>query len=187
MTAEKPIVARWQDWAGKSLEHLVLREGPEGIVAEAALLAEEGGAVFAARYRIVCDPIWQVRCATIGLIGDDRAIALRSDGAGRWRDSAGQSLPQLDGAIDIDISVTPFTNTLPIRRLDLKEDQSAEIVTVYVRLPELTVTTDPQRYTCLERGRRYRFESLDSDFMREIEVDGHGLVVDYPGLFRRLL
>ena len=57
---------------------------------------------------------------------------------------------------------------------------------VYISLPEFTVTTDPQRYTCLEPGRRYRYESLDSDFVREIEVDAQGLVVTYPGLFRRV-
>ena len=57
----------------------------------------------------------------------------------------------------------------------------------YVALPELTVTIDPQRYTCLDRDRRYRFESLDGDFTRDIEVDAGGLVVTYPGLFRRTL
>ncbi|MCK6454853.1 MAG: putative glycolipid-binding domain-containing protein [Alphaproteobacteria bacterium] len=39
---------------------------------------------------------------------------------------------------------------------------------------------------CLERLRRYRYESLDSDFARKIEVDADGLVVAYPGLFRRM-
>ena len=57
---------------------------------------------------------------------------------------------------------------------------------VYVRLPELTVTTSRQRYTCLERGRHYRYESLESAFTRELEVDADGLVVTYPDLFRRV-
>jgi hypothetical protein len=57
----------------------------------------------------------------------------------------------------------------------------------YIDVPSLTVTADPQRYTCLEPMRRYRFESLGSDFVREIEVDKDGLVVLYPGLFRRVL
>jgi uncharacterized protein len=58
---------------------------------------------------------------------------------------------------------------------------------VYVRLPDFTVTIDPQRYTCLKRGWRYRYESLDSDFTRDIDIDADGLVVTYPGLFRRVL
>jgi hypothetical protein len=56
---------------------------------------------------------------------------------------------------------------------------------VYVLLPELTVTLERQRYTCLEPGRRYRFESLESGFTRDIEVDGAGLVTTYPDLFHR--
>jgi len=123
----------------------------------------------------------------VRLIGVDTAIQLASDGNGHWCDEDRGARSDLEGAIDVDLSGTPFTNTLPIRRLDLTEGQSADVRAVYVRLPELTVTIDPQRYTCLERGRRYRYESLDSDFVREIEVDSEGLVVTYPGLFKRLL
>jgi hypothetical protein len=71
--------------------------------------------------------------------------------------------------------------------LSLKRGQCEEILVTYVRLPELTVTTDRQRYTCLEPGRRYRYESIGSDFVRDIEVDEYGLVVTYPGLFTRPL
>lgn len=102
-------------------------------------------------------------------------------------DKLGTALPELNGAIDIDISITPFTNTLPIRRLNLRSGESYEILVVYIRMPGLSITTDRQRYTCLEVGRRYRYESVDSDFAREIEVDAHGLVVTYPDLFRRML
>jgi hypothetical protein len=123
----------------------------------------------------------------VRVIGVDTAIDLMSDGAGRWRDAGGLALPELDGAIDVDLSVTPFTNTLPIRRLDLTEGQHADIRAVYLRLPDLSLTIDRQRYTCLKRGRQYRYESLDSDFTRDIDVDAGGLVVTYPGLFRRVL
>lgn len=183
---ENRIVARWQDWSGTGIEHLVLREGPDQVVAEAAILAAANDLVFAARYRIQCDSSWRVRKAEIGLVGGS-VVELASDGAGNWVDGSAASLRELEGAIDIDISATPFTNTLPIRRLQLEAGQSAEIVAVYVLLPDLSVTTDRQRYTCLEPGRLYRYESIESDFTRDIVVDDHGLVVTYPGLFRRVL
>jgi len=110
-----------------------------------------------------------------------------SDGVGNWVDGLATALPQLRGAIDIDISITPFMNTLPIRRLSLQTGQTEEILAVYIQLPSLTIATDRQRYTCLEGGRRYRYESVDSDFTRDIEVDDQGLVVTYPGLFQRVL
>lgn len=108
-------------------------------------------------------------------------------GLHHWVDGAGVAQPHLANAIDVDISITPFTNTLPIRRLNLQTGQWQEILTVYIQLLGITITTDRQRYTCLDAGRRYRYESVDSDFTREIEVDSQGLVVTYPGLFRRLL
>ena len=181
------IVARWQDWSGRGLEHLVLKEGSGQIVAAAAVLGVSGNQLFAAHYKICCDPDWRVRSVELHEIGSDRTLELASNGAGNWSDGSGATQPQLAGAMDVDISITPFTNTLPIRRLGLKPGESAEIAAVYVRLPELTAGTDLQRYTCLEPRRRYRYESLDSDFMREIETDEHGLVTLYPGLFRRIL
>jgi hypothetical protein len=84
------------------------------------------------------------------------------------------------------LTITPFTNTLPIRRLRLKPGESAEIAAAFIEFPQLTVVKSPQRYTCLEEDRRYRYESLASGFTREIEVDGQGLVVTYPDFWQRI-
>lgn len=175
------IVARWSDWDGAGLEHCRIVPGEHGIDVEAAVI-DAGG--FAARYAIRCDPLWRVRRAEVALLGGP-SILLRSDGAGRWIDHAGAALPELDGAIDIDIQATPFTNSLPIRRLGLSEGAAAEIEVAYVEMPTLALSRRPQRYLRLD-ARRYRFTTLDHDFSREIEIDADGLVVVYPGLFRRV-
>jgi hypothetical protein len=181
------IIARWQDWAGSGIEHLVLKEGPNEFASDAVILSTVDDQVFAVRYQIRCEADWRVREIEISGIGSDLAVELRSDGAGNWFGESGVPQPQLRGAIDVDISITPFTNTLPIRRLNLQNGEKREILAVYIQLPNLAITTDRQRYTCLERGRRYRYESVDSDFTRDIEVDAHGLVTNYPDLFRRVL
>ncbi len=183
---EKRIVARWQGWSGNSIEHTIVCRNGQSNSAEGVIIAEEGQEKFAVRYLIDCDRSWTVQQAQIELIGGKSGIELRRDRNGKWTGGAGEYLSHLDGASDIDLSVTPFTNTLPIHRLGLRVGQSAEILAVYIHFPELGVSTDFQRYTCLEPMRRYRYESLDSDFVREIEVDSDGLVVTYPGLFRRL-
>jgi hypothetical protein len=179
------IVARWRDWSGEGIQHLVLRADRAGFVAEAAIVANEDGVRRAARLRIAGDAAWRTRQVEAALLGDDTRVELTSDGAGHWRDAAGP-LPQLDGAIDVDLPLTPFTNTLPIRRLGLAAGAAADLAVVYIRLAERSLTRDPQRYTCVAPLRRYRYQSLDSDFVRDIEVDGDGLVVTYPGLFRRV-
>lgn len=183
----QPVVARWRSWSGDGVEHLVLREEANDILAEAVILGEAAGGAFAARYRILCDRCWRTRRLDLRLIGSDRRIDLTSDGAGNWADGSALPLTALRGATDIDLSATPFTNTLPIRRLALHAGQSAEILAARVQVPELTIAADRQRYVCLEPGRRYRYEAVDGDFAREIEVDDHGLVLTYPDLFRRLL
>ncbi|HKU98925.1 MAG TPA: putative glycolipid-binding domain-containing protein [Vineibacter sp.] len=183
----RQMIARWQDWSGKGLEHAVLDLGADGIAVSSIVLAMADDRPFVVQYELRCDPQWRLREARIMLSGAQRALELRSDGAGRWTDGDGAALPQLAGTIDIDISVTPLTNTLPIRRLEWTADRAAALRMAYVLLPDLTVTADPQRYTCLEPQRRFRYESLDSDFTRDIEIDADGLVVTYPGLFRRVL
>lgn len=186
METERTIVARWQEWSSNGIEHLVLRERRDRIVAESVISVTEEAHHFAVLYRIECDASWRVKTAHARVIGADAAIDLTSDGAGRWRNATGLALPDLDGAIDVDLSITPFTNTLPIRRLALTEGQHADIRVVYLHFPDLNPTIDRQRYTCLTRN-RYRYESLDSEFTRDIDIDADGLIVTYPGLFRRVL
>ena len=182
MTA--PRIVRWRDWSGAGVEHLVLTTGEHGITADSAVVGTVDGVPFAARYTIGCDPEWRVRSVTAEVVGGGR-VRLAADGAGNWTDEGGRSQPALAGAIDVDLSITPFTNTLPIRRLGLAAGESAEILVVYLDFPELRVSVDRQRYTCLDPMRRYLFEAVDGTFAREIRVPGDGLVLTYPGLFRR--
>jgi len=176
-------IVRWRQWQGPGIEHLVLQETAGGIVAESVVVAADAQP-FAARYRIVCGPDWLTKEVEVGLIGGAQ-FHLRTDGSGNWsRD--GVSLPALAGALDPDLTITPFTNTLPIRRLRLKPGESAEIAAAFIEFPQLTVVKSPQRYTCLEAGRRYLYESVASGFTREIDVDGQGLVVTYPDFWQRI-
>ena len=177
-------VARWEEWSGRGLQHVVLTEGADAIVAEAVCIVADEGA-FAARYRLRCDSGWRCRELDVEIIDAAQTLRLRGDGRGHWTDGDGTPLPLLDGAIDVDLPITPFTNTLPIRRLALAAGASAEIDVVYVRAPALSVEIDRQRYTCLEPLRRYRYEAVDGSFTAEIDVDSRGLVVTYPELFRR--
>ena len=134
------------------------------------------------RYAIDTDARWATRVVRVAT--DDVSLVLFADGRGNWSEGDGRVLDRLAGAIDVDLSGTPFTNTLPIWRLGLGVGESADIVTALIAVPELTVSADPQRYTRLDT-RSYRYESRDSDFVRDITIDDAGFVVDYPGMFRR--
>ncbi|MER9338094.1 putative glycolipid-binding domain-containing protein [Mesorhizobium sp. M0293] len=180
---ENTKIVRWREWDGPGLEHLVLQERAGEVLADAVVICS-GATPFAVRYRIACDAGWRARRVVVDMIGSGKTLVLAADGEGRWtRD--GLAVPELDGILDPDLTVTPFTNTLPIRRLRLSVGQSAEITTAFIDFPALTVVANPQRYTCLEEGRRYLYESRASDFRRELEIDREELVVDYPDFWRR--
>ena len=83
----------------------------------------------------------------------------------------------------------PGERVFPVQggsELKIKENQTEEISVVYIAVPELNVSIDRQRYTCLILNRRYRFEQIDTGFVREIEIDENGFVIVYPGLFKRI-
>lgn len=179
----------WAPNDAPGLEHLEWMERPDGVLVRSVVVGMNAGLAFSLRYIVQYNAAWQVRAVHLEnlLSGDEER--LEADGGGHWWNASGHALPALDGCIDIDLSATPFTNTLPIRRLGLEVGQSAEIRVAYFNPPDLSGRPVAQRYTCLGRsddGATYRYEGLDSGFTREIEVDQHGLVSDYPGLFRRV-
>lgn len=176
-------IVRWHEWDGPGLEHLLLQERA-GVVSADSVVICSGQTPFAVRYRIACNENWHARSVMVDVIGSGQTLVLAADGNGRWTGD-GLPMPELDGVVDPDLTVTPFTNTLPIRRLRLSTGQSAEITTAFIDFPALTVVANPQRYTCLEEGKRYLYESRASDFKRELEIDRDGLVVSYPDFWRR--
>ncbi|MDQ3805405.1 MAG: putative glycolipid-binding domain-containing protein [Acidobacteriota bacterium] len=171
------------------MEHLAVILRHDGAVADGVVLGVEDGDAFRLRYTVHCDPRWRVRRVEVSFVAGGRGLSLTADGEGRWFDRSGAAVPALDGCVDLDITATPLTNTLPIRRLALRQGESAAIRVAYVTIPDLRVAPDEQRYTRLETGAaggRYRFEQVGSGFTAVLQVDGDGLVEDYPGLFKRV-
>lgn len=178
----------WVSADGIGSEFLSLQVTDTGVVADSVCFATREVEPSRVRYRVTCDSQWLVREVTVEVerpFDSPVTLHLTSDGEGTWRNGDGKHLPRLDGCIDIDLSCTPFTNTLPIRRLNIQPEQPEDIRVVYIDVPSLQVQPDPQRYTGVS-GDTVRYESLDSDFQRELEIDEDGLVVEYPGWFTRV-
>jgi hypothetical protein len=177
---------RWSAWEGceAGLEHADLRPADGGVDISGVVIGSNGEARFGLSYRLRLDSSWRTREARLRTTSG-QALRLESNGQGSWTEN-GRSRPDLQGCIDIDIQATPLTNTLPIRRLQWQAGESVAIRLCYVDVPDLTASAQDQRYTALEPGALYRFESLDTGFTADLPVDEDGLVLDYPGLFRRL-
>jgi hypothetical protein len=138
-----------------------------------------------ANYEVHCDEKWRShRVQVERTIGRDvKTLNLAVESRGVWR-SSGRELRDLNGCEDVDLALTPATNTLPIRRLNLQVGGTASLVAAWVKLPDLGVQPLPQRYTRLTEN-SYRYES-NTGFSAEIAVDDFGLVTEYPGGWQRI-
>jgi hypothetical protein len=180
----------WWAWDRPGLGHLRLAVRASKVVADGVVLGAAEGRPFRLAYEVRCDTYWRVRAVRVVIAGESPKTELLSDGEGNWATSEERSVPYLEGCRYVDISETPFTNTLPIRRLGLSPGEYAEITVAYFDGTELQPWPEPQRYICLERsdeGGLYRFLSLDGGFIADLPVDSDGLVLNYPGLFKRAL
>ncbi len=179
---------RWMATNEVGLEQLNLTIDQNGILAKGVVIGgdREDNATWALTYEVACDLAWRTRQVKVTNHDTGKRLELFSDGNGFWTDSSGQLLKEFTGCLDVDIRATPFTNTLPLRRLDLKPGNSAEIRVVYIPMPGLMPAPIEQHYTALASD-RYRYESATRDFVAELTTDSDRLVVEYPGLFRRAL
>jgi len=196
----------WKPWDAPGCEHVRVtlkseadagtdgEPDDEALVADGLVLLYRDGRALRCHYRLAADALWRPRALDLavqsgGAALEERSLNLRGDGVGRWRVD-GARAPGLDGCLDLDIQVTPFTNTLPIRRLALAAGEIADIRAVYVPLPELAPRPAEQSYVCLRplglSGGLYRYESRASGFGADLPVDSGGFVVDYPDSFRRI-
>ncbi len=179
----------WNPWDEPGSEHLCLLLGDDGVQADGLILRRKEGRDLRAHYRLETGPDWSVRRLHFAILGTELALRVESDGAGTWMVNRAPA-PVLNGCLDLDIQLTPFTNTLALRRLELAEGESAELRVAYLPVPELDVRPAKQRYTCLKRrgpeGGLYRYEGLFRDFRAELPVDQDGVVLDYPETFKRI-
>ena len=179
------LTARWVALDGEGIEHLTLERNAGRITATGVVSGRAEGQAFGAWYRLALDSSWQVKQFCIHLT-DSRWLIATSRQAGTWLDGDGRPLPALDGCVDVDLACTPFTNSLPVRRLAWQPGDTRDLDMVYVDFAGLQARPDRQRYTCLSPS-HFRYEGLGSGFVTDISIDHDGLVSDYPGLFKRLL
>lgn len=136
-------------------------------------------------YSIRCDPAWITRSAVIrGSISDIMVdVHLRRDSEGQWTINDNRA-PQVLGALDVDLAFSPSTNTLPIRRLQLRDGESTAVRSAWLTFPDFTLEPLDQTYARID-ARHWRYESHGGSFVRELTVNSEGVVTDYPGLWRR--
>lgn len=177
----------WRRADAPSLEHFRLSKIPDMYALQGVILSRQETSPLEIHYLVTCDLGWRTRFVHVSVIegGHQRLLDMERDESGTWR-RGGEVLTGLEGVVDIDLQVTPATNTLPIRRLTLGIGETAETHALWVRFPHLDVERLPQKYTRTAED-RYRYESRDGSFTAELGVDPEGVVVRYGDIWQRVV
>jgi len=171
--------ARWQRWNHDGDETLTLHWENEGWTATGEVGRE------AVTYVIRLSATWKVSQFLLFRDVEGPDLWLGTDGAGRWGEINGAHRPDIDGCTEIHLTCTPFTKTLPIRRLQLDVGDSADVLTASIDVETLGVVRVKHRYRRLGL-RRFEYSDLDTGVTAEFDIDEYGLVHDLSDHFRRI-
>jgi uncharacterized protein len=172
------LIRRWRRLDEPGLEIFRLVQDAAGYRA-ASIVTFAGKQSFALRYDWSIDSAWQTRAVRMEVMGEggDRSLEITRSGPASWRVN-GEARADLEGCDEVDLSATPFCNSLAIPRI---RGATGELTTLYIDAPELSITPARQRYEQLAE-RRWRFTFLPTGFVAEIQFDEHNLVRHYEGL-----
>ncbi|MPR34810.1 putative glycolipid-binding domain-containing protein [Salmonirosea aquatica] len=175
-------------WTGLeyySLENCLVSTSEVGSEITSTVIGQYNKKIYRVEYLIKTNLHWETVYFEINSRHSDQTqvIIMEGNGKGSWSTN-GQRIEQFEGCIDIDIPLTPFTNTLPINRLQLRPKEAQEIQVIYLDLLEHQIKPVRQRYIRLS-NQEYHYENVPNDFEAVIQVDELGLVINYPSLFTR--
>jgi hypothetical protein len=172
-------------WTGKlyhSIENCLLTKTPAGNEIASTIIGDYENQIYKVEYHIRTNENWETIFVSLRTQVDNSIEIVKlekKDGSWLLNDRHSDELKDI---FDIDISLTPFTNTLPINRLQLKDNERQVIEVLYFDILEKKIKPVKQIYTRLATD-HYIYENYDKSFKADIKIDGQGLVTEYPELF----
>jgi uncharacterized protein len=142
---------------------------------------------FSASYDLVTDESGMTKRLSLRstVAAGERHASIARDEENYWLIDAGGSHVRstFGDALDVDVVLSPFFNTLPIRRYGLSRTSDyVEVPVVYVRLPELLVEEAKLTYSSGADG----IHVLSPVSTATVTVDPDGFLLNYPGLAERI-
>lgn len=173
----------WLGIENISVEHFTSLEKEGSFHCKGELVGNKNNRIYGVEYQVVTTSNWEARFFDIRCQEGHRFFQLSGHKLNEQWIIDEQEYPQFKDCLDIEIAVTPFTNTLPISRLKLEIGESISIPVLYINPLEEQFTLVQQAYTKLAEN-TYHYRNIWSDFEATITVDADGFVVEYPGLFK---
>jgi len=174
----------WKGISWPSLENCRILHTDYGYDIRSMIIGLHDERIFQVEYEIRTDVNWQSLFVRVSSdINKKNLTTVLEKKDGQWFLND-RLAAEFKPASFVDLSLTPFTNTLPIRGLAwTKEPQTIDVI--YFDLPAGEVKAVRQIYKQLDLS-HYVFATADGSFQATITVDTDGFVTDYPTLFKMM-
>jgi hypothetical protein len=150
---------------------------------------QEAPRPWSTRFSVVVDARWQTRSCFVEVLGADGLdrVTLTADALGHWT-LDGRDWADLEGCQDVDVSISPLTNTLVVRRLGLEVGEERSVDVAWLDVPSLAVARVTQTYRREPDGPHgAQYVYADPTYGSfAFTVDPSGVVREYQGLFARV-
>ena len=175
----------WKGMYYQTMEYCCFRQNRDKLSIEGEIvgLIEEKPVHFS--YQVIVDQNFNTQKVSICRNKEKTALYELKRLGKSWYNEKDQHLAEFDDCIDVDIAITPSTNTLPIRRVLFHLNVPQTLKMLYINPINRILEINVQVYTRLADN-MYLYQSRDSDFKAQIQVDDYGIVVEYDGLYKRL-
>jgi hypothetical protein len=191
-----PVVLTWQGVDPPSMESVRLLVGEGRMRASGRIITaadpSAGVDAFSAAFEASVDksdPAGRLLLRT-ATGAEERQISLSRSEDGFWLCDTGEGTKrnEFGGAIDVDVAGAVTFNALPIRRFGLHRKAGEQTLpVVFVSLPDLAITVVEETYRTVSIDERTAVIALHRGHaVTELVVDSDGMVLDYPGVSRRV-
>lgn len=171
---------------GLEIAHIEMEEA--GIKVCSTVMTLENHSPTCIEYTLRLNQNWEVENLEVSKKGQSGGLFLSVDKEGNWFLNDGTNIPDLTGAVDVDLSCTPLTNSLPIKRMDWEQQvEPAQIDVVYIDHENLTYKKVTQSYKRIhKREDTQTFHYKSGQFETVFTVDHEGFVLAYPTYFNQV-
>ncbi|MGP4063185.1 putative glycolipid-binding domain-containing protein [Halobacillus sp. H74] len=175
----------WDHLEAAGAEHVKLKRSETHMEVNGTVLLVHNQMPHRLEYEVKLDLDWKTKTVKVYHDGSPKPFVVHAEKQDKWWVN-GEYDENLDGATNVDLTFTPFSNMLPINRVSWKIGERRTFKMVYVDVMLREVQPLLQVYTYLgdTEGKRI-FQYKCRDYETALVVDQDGWVVEYPGAFIR--
>lgn len=180
MTARHIATARWRALDREGHDTCRLSQTKEGWILVGHTEFRDILGLAAINYVVRCDRNWITQGADIAGQHSGHRVQAKIEQLGDtwWLD--GKEQPDVKGARDVDLSFTPATNLMPLRRLD---NGGKPATAAWLQYPCAKLVPLVQTYTPTDVENMVRYYAKQTDFAADLTLDRSGFVTHYPGFW----